>query len=85
MKLEAVTNLPWQRAPQKKLQRLLEEFDQGAMDVAQIKFSTRDYKSAQSCYSSVYKAIERSGRNIKVALRDGEVYLYRKLPNGKDE
>lgn len=83
MKLIPVEILPKKRANRKGLQDFIEEFCNGEIKMARVDFSDNDYKDAKSCYSSIYKAIWRSKRPVKVIMRGNEVFLA-KVPRKED-
>lgn len=74
MKLIPVESLPKRRA-RHHLQDLIEEFVNGDAEIVKIDFSDHDYKSSKVCRSCLGVAAKKSGHQIKVSLRDGEVYL----------
>lgn len=61
-----------------KLQGELEEFMNMNVEAAEVSFIANEYKSTNSCYSSLYKSIKRFGYPIQVVVRDGKLYLIRK-------
>ena len=68
------TKLPESRR-KKPLQELIEAFCESGREVAKIDWTTNEYKDAQSCYSSMHKAITISKRPVKVVKIKDEVYL----------
>lgn len=74
MKLEPVEFVPKRRAKH-HLQDLIEEFVNSDAKNVKVIFSDYDYKSSKVCRSCLGIAAKTSGYQIKVSLRDGEVFL----------
>jgi hypothetical protein len=68
------TKLP-ERRRKKHLQELIEAFCESGREVAKIDWTTNEYKNANSCFSSMHKAIVMSKRPVKVVKIGDEVYL----------
>jgi hypothetical protein len=75
MKLVPVDELPKERRPVHKLQKLIKEFCDGDNKIVKIDLDSRDYQDVQSAYSSLYKAAKFSKRPVKVHKRGDEIYL----------
>lgn len=61
-----------------KLEGYLREFINMDVKVVTVHFDEHEYKSASSCYKSLYNAIRRYTLPVDVVLRNGEVYLVRR-------
>lgn len=75
MKLIPVDELPKERRPAHKLQKLIKEFCDGDNKIVKIDLDSRDYTNVQSAYASLYKAAKHSKRPVKVYKRGDEIYL----------
>ena len=64
MKLLPVDVIP--RAPKKKLQKFIDDFVKSEVPRVEIIYVPGEYQNGQSCYSSFYNAVKRSGYRIRV-------------------
>lgn len=80
MKLVKVDQIKERYVPYGMLQSLITEFLKSDAKMVQIVFGEHEYKDSQSCYSSFYKAIKRSGyAGVRVVTRSGKVYLVKEV------
>lgn len=75
MKLVSVEVLPKKRASRKQLQEFIEVFVNGDANISRVDFEEGEYASEKTCYSTLHKAVERSGHPVRVMMRAGSVYL----------
>lgn len=75
MKLIPVDFIPPAKRAYCKLQNLIEEFMKSQSEIVKVDFELTEYKNSSSCYTSLKKAVERSGYGVKVFKREDKIYL----------
>lgn len=81
MKLEIVSmdeiNRPSVKAPRKKVRQLLDEFWNSGNPIMGVDYDDDEYVSSSSAKSSFLGAINSSGYNVVVLIKNGKLYLVR--------
>ncbi|MCM1524244.1 MAG: hypothetical protein NC120_07265 [Ruminococcus sp.] len=74
MKMIPVNDIPCIRR-RHDLADFLKEFADGGDTTVKVDFTEYDYISAKVCYLCLHNAAKRHGYNIKVMIRENEVFL----------
>lgn len=75
MKLIPTDKVPEVKRNYNKLQDMIEEFVNGPYDVVKVQLNENEYKSVETCTSSLRVAVKRSRYSVKVFKRGNDVYL----------
>lgn len=78
MKLTFVETLPEVRKDPHSLQALISEFADSGYRFAKVELDKNDYKNLEIAYGSLWSAVKKSKRAVKVAKRGDDIYLVRK-------
>lgn len=82
MRLIAVTEIPKEqenRVDKKRLQELIDAFSESCVTIAKIDFASFEYKSINSCYTSLKAAVKVCPRPIEVHMRGSEIYIKKNI------
>ena len=61
------------------LQDAIKEFAESGHQIVKVEFDERDYKNANSAYSSMLKAVKTSGYHIALIRRKNNLYLMKEI------
>jgi hypothetical protein len=75
MKLVFTDKLPKRKGGRHNLRELIKEFVSSGNKIAKVDLKPNEYKSPLVARNCMYISVKRSGENVRVSLRDGEVYL----------
>lgn len=75
MKLIPTDKVPEVKRNYNKLQDMIEEFVNGPYEVVKVQLNENEYKSVETCVSSLRVAVKRSRYSVKVFKRGNDVYL----------
>lgn len=75
MKLIPTDKVPEVKRNYNKLQDMIEEFVNGPYEVVKVQLNENEYKSVETCTSSLRVAVKRSRYSVKVFKRGNDVYL----------